>query len=155
MDSSIPKLDYVSLFETRRGPGSNSEFYLLQRTKKFAVIEDEPLIGMEITSTLQEGGAQVFGPVAAVSDALRIIEESELDGALVDANLRGEPTDDIAAALTRKKIPFMFVTGYGREALPASFAQARILKKPFVERELVEAAALLVEQPPSVRRLRD
>jgi two-component sensor histidine kinase len=123
--------------------------------KKFAVIEDEPLIGMEIASTLQEGGAQVFGPVAAVSDALRIIEESELDGALVDANLRGQPTADIAAALTRKKIPFMFVTGYGREALPASFAQARILKKPFVERKLVEAASSLVEQPPSVRRLRD
>jgi signal transduction histidine kinase/DNA-binding response OmpR family regulator len=123
--------------------------------KRFLVVEDEPLIGLEIASTLQQEAALVLGPVAAVSDALRIIEKDELDGALLDANLRGQPAGDIAAALTRKGIPFVFVTGYGREALPASFAHARVLKKPFIERELLEAAALLVEQPGAVLRLRD
>jgi hypothetical protein len=73
----------------------------------------------------------------------------------VDANLRGQPVDDIAAALTRKGIPFVFVTGYGREALPSSFAHARTLKKPFTEEQLREAASLLVDQPQGVRRLRD
>jgi signal transduction histidine kinase/DNA-binding response OmpR family regulator len=121
--------------------------------KRFAVIEDEPLIGIEIASILQQEGAQVSGPVATVSDALRIIEESELDGALVDANLRGQPAGDIAAALTRKSIPFVFVTGYGREALPSNFSHARVLKKPFIEKELLEAATLLLEQPRAVRQL--
>jgi signal transduction histidine kinase/DNA-binding response OmpR family regulator len=112
--------------------------------KRFAIIEDEPLIGIEIAASLQQEGAEVFGPVASVSAALRLIEEGEFDGALLDANLRGQPAGDIAAALTRKCIPFVFVTGYGREALPAGFAQARVLKKPFIERELLETAALLV-----------
>jgi two-component sensor histidine kinase len=123
--------------------------------KKFAVIEDEPLIAIDIASVLRQEGAQVSGPVATVGDALRIIEDTELDGALVDANLRGQPAGEIAAALTRKRIPFVFVTGYGREALPASFAQTKILKKPFTDRELIEASALLVEQPRAVRRLRE
>jgi two-component sensor histidine kinase/DNA-binding response OmpR family regulator len=123
--------------------------------KRFAVIEDEPLIAIEIASILEQDGAQICGPASTVGDALRLIEGSELDGALVDANLRGQPVDDIAAALTRKGIPFVFVTGYGREALPSSFAHARTLKKPFTEEQLREAASLLVDQPQGVRRLRD
>jgi signal transduction histidine kinase/DNA-binding response OmpR family regulator len=123
--------------------------------KKFAVVEDEPLIAIDIASVLERDGAQVSGPVATVSDALDLIEESELDGALIDANLRGQPVGQIAAALTRKRIPFVFVTGYGREALPSSFVHAKILKKPFTERQLLEAAAELVEQPRAVLRLRD
>jgi CheY-like chemotaxis protein len=113
--------------------------------KNFAVVEDEPLIAIDIVSVLQQEGAQVSGPVATVSDALRMIEESQLDGALVDANLRGRPAVDIAVALTRKRIPFVFVTGYGREALPTGFAHAKILKKPFTDQELIQAAARLVE----------
>jgi two-component sensor histidine kinase len=123
--------------------------------KKLLVIEDEPLIAINIAAVLEQDGARVAGPVATVSDALNMIAKSELDGALVDANLRGHPADDIAAALTRKGIPFVFVTGYGRESLPASFARARVLKKPFSEEQLLEAAASLVEQSPAIRRLRD
>jgi phosphoglycolate phosphatase-like HAD superfamily hydrolase len=50
---------------------------------------------------------------------------------LLDANLRGEPVGDVAAALTRRNIPFVFVTGYGRQALRESFARATVLTKPF------------------------
>jgi signal transduction histidine kinase len=125
------------------------------RGKRFVVIEDEPLIAMDIVSALEHEGAKVSGPVATVSDALRLIEENELDGALVDANLRGRRVDDIAAALTRNNVPFVFVTGYGRETLPSGFVHARILKKPFTEQQLLEAATLLVEQPREVLRLRD
>jgi hypothetical protein len=52
---------------------------------------------------------------------------------------------EVAAALTRKTIPFAFVTGYDREALPAHFARASILKKPFSDEQLLDAAARLVE----------
>jgi signal transduction histidine kinase/DNA-binding response OmpR family regulator len=123
--------------------------------RRFAVIEDEPLIAMDIASALEHEGALVSGPAATVSDALGIIETDALDGALVDANLRGRPVDEIAAALTRKGVPFVFVTGYGREALPSSFARARVLKKPFTAEQLREAATSLVEQPRQVLRLRD
>jgi hypothetical protein len=38
--------------------------------------------------------------------------------------------DQVAAALTRRNIPFAFVTGYGRENLPTAFAAAPMLTKP-------------------------
>jgi hypothetical protein len=75
-----------------------------------------------------------------------------LDGALLDGNLHGKPVDDIAAALTRQNIPFLFVTGYGRETLPLAFRQAAILGKPFTDQQLLEAAEKLM--PPSADMLR-
>jgi CheY-like chemotaxis protein len=78
-----------------------------------------------------------------------------LDAALLDGNLHGRPVDDIAAALTRRKVPFLFVTGYGPESLPRAFSRAAILSKPFSQQQLIDAAARLVERRGDVVRLRD
>jgi len=124
--------------------------------KSFAVIEDEPLIALNVIAALEQAGARVSGQAVTVNEALRLIAEHDFDGALVDANLRGQHVDDVAAALTRKKVPFAFVTGYGREALPSSFARAMILKKPFTETQLLHLTSeLLAAQPKTVVRLRD
>jgi signal transduction histidine kinase/DNA-binding response OmpR family regulator len=124
--------------------------------KTFAVIEDEPVIALNIIAALDQAGALVSGQAATVNEALRLIAAHDFDGALVDANLRGQPVDEVAAALTRKKVPFAFVTGYGREGLPSSFARAKILKKPFTEQQLLQLTAeLLKAQPTTVVRLRD
>jgi signal transduction histidine kinase/DNA-binding response OmpR family regulator len=126
------------------------------RGKTFAVIEDEPLISLNIVAALEQAGARVSGQAVTVNEALRLIAEREFDGALLDANLRGQPVDDVAAALTRKRVPFVFVTGYGREALPESFARSAILKKPFTEEQLLQATAELLAKPPtSIAQLRD
>ncbi|HEV7323325.1 MAG TPA: response regulator [Ensifer sp.] len=122
--------------------------------KRFVVIEDEALIAFEIASILEREHAEVAGPASTVGDALHIIEQEELDAALVDANLRGQPVGEIATALTQKQIPFVFVTGYGREALPSGFANATMLAKPFDPEQLLKAAALLVARPNPVLRFR-
>ncbi|MGF6259034.1 response regulator [Ensifer sp. LBL] len=122
--------------------------------KRILVVEDEALIAFEITAILEEEDAEVAGPAATPGDALRLINEMALDAALLDANLRGQPVDAIAAALTDKKVPFVFVSGYGREALPPGFADTALLAKPFNPRQLLEAAALLVAESKSVLRFR-
>ncbi|MBR0800841.1 response regulator [Bradyrhizobium jicamae] len=124
--------------------------------KTFAIIEDEPLIALNIIAALDQAGARVAGQAVTVNEALRLIAEHNFDCALVDANLRGQQVDEVAAALTRKKVPFAFVTGYGREALPSSFARAKVLKKPFTEQQLLQLTAELLAAPPTtVVRLRD
>jgi CheY-like chemotaxis protein len=49
--------------------------------------------------------------------------------------------------IMRRKIPFPFVTGYGRESLPEAFAQAPMLGKPFSPEQLIEALLQLLRQP--------
>ena len=104
------------------------------RGKRFLIVEDEPLIALEIVAGLESAGADVEGPIGSVEDALRAIEDASFDGVLLDANLWGKSAGDIAAALTRRNIPFVFVTGYGRQALPESFGQSTMLTKPLYPR---------------------
>jgi PAS domain S-box-containing protein len=114
------------------------------RGKRFLVVEDEPLIALAIASDLEAAGAQVAGPAGNVEEALRLVQEAVLDAALLDVNLHGKSVDEIAAALTRRGVPFVFVTGNGREGLPKSFARAPVLSKPFSEVQLLAEAGRLI-----------
>ena len=114
--------------------------------KRVLIVEDEPLVAMDLADHLAEAGAEIIGPVGNVSDALSLIEREKCDAALLDANLAGIPVDDIAAALTRKNVPFAFVNGYGPESLPRYFAAAETLSKPFGAQQLLELAAKLLDE---------
>ncbi|MCK0207780.1 response regulator [Starkeya koreensis] len=118
------------------------------------VVEDEPLVALELISILEDAGAKVLGPVGAVADALHAIDAEAVEAVFLDGNLQGEPVDDVAAALTRKNIPFSFVSGYGRENLPPAFAQAPVIGKPFTPRQLLDAAARMLGTDPKVVALR-
>jgi CheY-like chemotaxis protein len=45
--------------------------------------------------------------------------------------------------LARRKVPFLFVTGYGREDLPEEFGHETVLGKPFSRTDLLKAAVAL------------
>ncbi|HEX8056931.1 MAG TPA: response regulator [Novosphingobium sp.] len=113
---------------------------------RILVVEDEPLLAMDIAGQLEDAGAQVIGPAGNASAALSLIEQYRFDAALLDANLGGHPVDEIAASLARKNIPFAFVSGYGRESLPRTFDDARLLSKPFDPDHLIEVTAKLVAE---------
>jgi signal transduction histidine kinase/DNA-binding response OmpR family regulator len=114
---------------------------------RFLVVEDETLIALELVDRLEMAGANVAERASTEREALQFIGESDFDCALLDANLRGCPVDQVAAALTRRKIPFIFVTGYGRSALPASFQQAPILPKPINDKQLIDAIKRILSTP--------
>jgi CheY-like chemotaxis protein len=114
--------------------------------KRILVIEDEPLIALEIVSCLEMACAEVAGPAGTTIEALEIIANTQLDAAFLDGNLQGQSVDTVAAALTRRSIPFVFVTGYGRESLPVDFHKIEVLGKPFTTEQLLDAASGLVER---------
>jgi two-component sensor histidine kinase/CheY-like chemotaxis protein len=122
--------------------------------KRIIVVEDEPLVSMDLEASLSAAGCKVVGPAGTLEKALSLIAEAECHAALSDANLGGRPVDILAAALTQKNIPFAFVTGYGREALPRTFQEALMLKKPFSEEQLFAMIELLLYQTSAVVPLR-
>src|SRR5690606_27173791 len=111
--------------------------------QRILIVEDEPLIAMDLAASLAEAGFEVVGPAGRIDEALRLIGRARFDGALMDANLGGQAVDELAAALTRRNIPFAFVTGYGRESLPTAFAAAPMLTKPVDTAALVKLARRL------------
>ncbi|HEX2841074.1 MAG TPA: PAS domain S-box protein [Hyphomicrobium sp.] len=122
--------------------------------KRFMVIEDEPLVALDMADVLETAGAEVVASTASIADALKLIDTTPLDAALLDANLHGHPVNEIAAALTRKNVPFVFISGYGKESLPRGFQKVRLLNKPFSSSELLETATKALEQRTEVPRLR-
>lgn len=124
------------------------------RNARVLLIEDEPLIAMDMSDTLEEAGCIVVGTAPTVHEAMRLIANSEFDAALLDANLNGDPVDEIAAWLTRKSKPFAFVTGYGRDALPEAFRQAPLVNKPLMRNAAVQAIEGLLAHNNDIVQLR-
>jgi DNA-binding response OmpR family regulator len=113
-------------------------------TAKVLIVEDEPAIALEIESILSRVGFAIAGCVASVDRALDVIERRKCDIALLDANLHGESVEPVAAALTQRRIPFLFVSGYGRVFLPERFLDAPLLSKPFEPAELIRRVRQLL-----------
>jgi PAS domain S-box-containing protein len=114
--------------------------------KRVAVIEDEPLVAMEMETHLAEAGCTVVGPAGTIEAAARLIAAGRCDAALLDGNLLGRSVDELAAALTMQGVPFAFVSGYGREALPVAFRDSPLITKPFRPEQLTEMIEALLER---------
>src|SRR4029077_2626459 len=145
--AGLMKNKFASLEKPRSVDNQRARF----SGRRFLVVEDEPLVGLDLIAGLQKAGAETVGPVSRAEQALAIIEKDRLDGALLDANLHGRSVDDVAAALTRHRVPFVFVTGYDRASLPEAFGKPPLLAKPFTEAQLLDAAGELTIRQGQIR----
>ncbi len=104
--------------------------------RRALLVEDEALVGMMLADLLADLGFTVVGPFTRVSDALAATREEAIDVAVLDLNLRGEMSYPVADALASRDIPFVFVTGYGRDRIDRRYAEAQVLQKPIQRHEL-------------------
>jgi PAS domain S-box-containing protein len=111
---------------------------------RILVVEDEPLVALEMVAQLADAGAMAIGPAGTPEAAAWLIEAEPLDAALLDANLGGKPVDELATALDARGVPFAFVSGYGRSELPEGFRARPLLDKPFGSETLIGLVAALL-----------
>jgi DNA-binding response OmpR family regulator len=106
---------------------------------RILVVEDEFLVADDIAEAVRELGYEVVGPAATTAEALSLLEDGPLHGALLDANLDGTSSASIAEKLRERRIPFVVVTGYGGLLRDSQILEAAPrVTKPFAARELVE-----------------
>lgn len=109
------------------------------------VVEDEPLLAMDLEAVLVEAGFAVIGPAPCVEDALeRRREAAAVELAVLDITLDGGPSFPIADALADRDIPFLFVSGHTREVLPERHRRCRIVQKPYRPERLIADLRALV-----------
>jgi len=110
------------------------------RGLRILIAEDNVFAALELEQTLRDFGCEPVGPVASVAEALRLVRETPLDGALLDVDLRGERCFPIAEELRRRDIPVVFATGYDEQDLiPQTLTAAPRLRKPYMTSELQRA----------------
>ncbi|KAB2919328.1 MAG: response regulator [Hyphomicrobiaceae bacterium] len=109
---------------------------------RILVIEDEALVALQLQADLESAGHKVIGPARSLQAGMSLVEQEEIDIALVDVSLGRETSTPIADRLLARKVPFAFVTGYSDAAmLPEHLREMPRLIKPYV--------------PADVRRLLD
>lgn len=106
---------------------------------RILVLEDDGLLAMYISDMLTELGHFVVGPFRSVSDALAAIEKEAIDAGLLDVNLGNRETSfPIAEALSRRAVPFAFLTGYGETGINDQFPGCPVISKPVETASLVQ-----------------
>jgi two-component SAPR family response regulator len=111
------------------------------------VVEDDFLVSLLFDDILTSAGYTVLGPVPRLADALATAAKEGCDAAVLDVNLAGEWVYPVAAVLSGRNVPFIFVTGYGDGAIPPEYAGRPRLAKPFTADQLSRALAKVVERP--------
>jgi two-component SAPR family response regulator len=94
------------------------------------IVEDEALVALMLADQLAELGLSVVGPCSSVSEARLVADKGDFEAAILDVNLGGELVYPVADLLSSRGIPFVFITGYGRESIDRRFAGASVLEKP-------------------------
>jgi DNA-binding response OmpR family regulator len=108
-------------------------------TTRVLIVEDEPLVALDMEAVLRMGGFEIAACVGSLNKALDVLNNGDCDVGVLDANLRGESVEPVAASLRQCGRPFLFVSGYGRAHLPSRFLDAPLLAKPFEPSELIRA----------------
>jgi CheY-like chemotaxis protein len=103
------------------------------------IVEDESLIAMLIEDALRDLDCTTMTVASTFDDALSKASTLDFDIAILDVNLNGAPAYPIAETLMRRRIPFMFSTGYGAAGIPEAFRGVPVLAKPFKEGDVARA----------------
>lgn len=131
---SIPRNDTMQVQPGDNGSGTVTPGPATEAREdgraRILLVEDEALVAMMMREMLTELGFCVLGPYAKLADAETAATERDFDGAVLDVNLGGQLVYPVARILSRRDLPFVFVTGYGQESIDPHFSQAPVLQKP-------------------------
>lgn len=79
--------------------------------KRILILEDDPLLALDLEDFFTELGAKVIGPVSSVEQALQAVS-SGIDGAVLDLNLRGVYSYPVIEILAKAGTPLVVCSGY-------------------------------------------
>jgi CheY-like chemotaxis protein len=112
-------------------------------TPRILIVEDEALVRMVLTDTLEDFGFQVeaAGSATEALDRLKVLERC-VDAAILDVGLPDRKGDALAAELRAlyADLPIVIATGYEDEALRARFKDDRLIAffaKPYNSADVV------------------
>jgi two-component system, response regulator PdtaR len=120
------------------------------------LVEDEPLVALDVQLLLEDAGYRVLGPAGTVASALALAADTHINGAILDLNLMGEMTSPVVEVLREASVPIVLVTGYTSQTLHPPFVGLPVLHKPHDSRELLATleqaiAAGALPQHPAVK----
>ena len=108
-------------------------------SKRVLVVEDESMIRMLLEGMLTDLGHRVVAEAGALDEAIKLATDADIDVAVLDVNLNGQPITPVVEILVQRGVPFVFASGYGQRGVPESYRAIPTLQKPFQTDALARA----------------
>ncbi|HZT20789.1 MAG TPA: response regulator [Dongiaceae bacterium] len=103
------------------------------------VVEDDPMIAMDIAAMLSDLGFQDLHLAYDLATAMALLLAKSPRLGILDVNIGGHLVFPLAEELRARRIPIIFSTGQAPSELPAEWAVYPILSKPLEARMLAAA----------------
>jgi CheY-like chemotaxis protein len=86
----------------------------METRKTILVVEDEPVVAMDLQQSLERLGYDVPGTAASAEEALRLAEQKRLDLALIDIRIEGSLDGIATAEILRSRfgVPVIYLTAH-------------------------------------------
>ena len=101
------------------------------KARRLLLVEDSMMIALDAQAMLADEGLDVE-VAGTIADGLRLLEVDSFDAAVLDVNLSGETSFEVADELVELGLPFVFATGYGESiVMPDRFRSVPVVSKPY------------------------
>ena len=111
--------------------------------RSILVVEDEPLIAIDIANAFTQAGARVL-TVRSLRDALTAVEDGALSAAVLDHALGDGDSSQLCARLKQRNIPYVLHSGYG--IFDGAYGDAVQVPKPANPDVLVTTVLALLQR---------
>jgi PAS domain S-box-containing protein len=120
---------------------------------RILLVEDEPLVALQVKNDLEMAGHHVTGLAASVDEALSSIENADFDVAFLDIRLGDSLSIEVAGKLLDRGIPFVFGSGFDDHGiLPPRLRKIPRLTKPYEAEQVSQLLSDLVREAKGMER---
>lgn len=107
------------------------------------LIEDEPLIVLDLEQALSSAGAAV-SVANTIAGALEAAQAPAVTAAIVDLRLHGHSVRSVVERLSARDLPFIFYSGHTETPTASSWPSVPFLVKPLPAGQVVEMLVRVV-----------
>lgn len=102
------------------------------------VVDDEPIIAMDLAEELEAAGALVIGPASSIESATVLLDTGHVRAAVLDIRLGEQLIFPLADVLAAQGIPFIFASGWDCASVPERHAEVPLCNKPCATHAIVD-----------------
>jgi CheY-like chemotaxis protein len=118
----------------------------VDRPARILVLEDDLLNALLIEDTLRFAGHRIVGPAKTIPQALTLLDDDQVDAAVLDFQIDDEVSFDVQQRLDELGIPWAITTAHAASFVTPQVSHVPLLIKPFTVGELLELVSELVDK---------
>lgn len=114
--------------------------------RSILLVEDDIILSTDLAFALTEAGCKAIVPAPSNAAALSAMVHYIFDAAILDVNVQNEWVFPVANALDAIGIPFLFLTAYSHDSIPAEHRRRPFIQKPHQPEGLLDSLVELIEK---------